>query len=272
MAKNLGILIIHGMGDPDETFAAGLIKNLKRRLGRVEADVAFTSCYWSPILQDHQDLMWQRLLRSGTMDAKGIRKWVVSALGDPALYLSGYFKNGQPIYADIHQCVCTSLTELEAQLDETSGKPLMVLAHSLGSVIMSNYIWDEQTEQGIGRTAFEKMDTLTSLITYGSTIPIFIPPVQNVTCIKFPPPELPEQFATIAQWLNIFDPDDVLGYPLNDIWTERQGTVIRDLPINAGLWPASETPLAHSLYHQDDDFLAIVLEQIRAILAAQRVE
>jgi hypothetical protein len=267
MTKKLGILVIHGMGNPEEHFADGLVRRLKKRLGVAEADIAFSSCFWSPILQDHQDVVWERLLLSNAMDAKAIRKWVVSALGDPALYLSGFFKNGQPIYSNIHQCVRNSLAELEAELRDSDAKPLMILAHSLGSVIISNYIWDEQTGQGIGRTAFERTQTLTSFITYGSTIPLFIPPVQNIKCIKFPDPNLDATYKNVAQWINIFDPDDVLGYPLNDVWTDRQGTMIKDTTINAGLWPASETPLAHTFYHQDDDFLSIVIEQIQTILA-----
>jgi hypothetical protein len=201
------------------------------------------------------------------MDAKGIRKLIVSSFGDPAIYLSGFFKNGKPIYSDIHACVCKSLTELEGEFGDVDNKPLMVLAPSLGSVIMSNYIWDEQTAHGVGATPFERTETLTSFITYGSTLPLFIPPGEEIKCIKFPSPHLPDKYTNIAQWLNIFDPDDVLGYPLNDLWTDSQGTIIKDIIISAGIWPASETPFAHLFYHQDDDFLDIVVERMQAILA-----
>jgi len=192
---------------------------------------------------------------------------VMSALGDPATYLSGFFKADRPAYGDIHECVRTTLAALEARLAPDA--PLVVLAHSLGSVIASNYIWDEQHGgQPIGRTAFERMETLTALITYGSNIPLFLPPRRPAVCVRFPHPSLPPALAAVAVWENVYDPDDILGYPLSEIWDDTQGTHIVDSPINAGVWPVSETPFSHAMYDRDDDFLDVVERRIRTILAA----
>jgi hypothetical protein len=265
----LGVLIIHGMGDPEPSYAEGLIRRVRQRLGAAAADVTFEACYWAPILQAQQDLTWQRMLRSGKMDKKAIRRWVMSALGDPATYLSGFFKADRPAYGDIHECVRSTLARLAGRFETPDGTPLMVLAYSLGSVIISNYIWDEQHgSTSIGRTPFERMDTLTSFITYGSAIPLFLPPGRPAVCIRFPPLLLPAHLAAVAAWDNIYDADDVLGYPLSEIWDDAQGTRISDISINAGIWPASETPFAHTFYDRDDDFLAHVEQRVRAILSA----
>jgi hypothetical protein len=168
MAKKLGILIIHGMGNPEPTYAEGLIRGLERRLGKRADAVDFEACFWSPILQAGQDATWERLAGCGEMAARRTRHWIVSTLGDPPAYLSGFFKEGQPAYGAIHQCVRSSLARLAASLGGArTDKPLMVLAHSLGSVIVSNYIWDSNHDQAVGRDPFEEMRTLTSLITYG---------------------------------------------------------------------------------------------------------
>lgn len=201
------------------------------------------------------------------MDAKSMRKWVISALGDPVSYLAGFFRDKEPIYEDIHECVRKQLSALEQAMAGSSDKPIIILAHSLGSVVMSNYMWDEQAGQGIGKTAVEKCHTAAGFITYGSNIPLFLPPRQEITCIKFPFDELPSTYKNAAGWVNIYDPDDLLGYPLRTIWTKTQGTTITDLTINAGVWPVSETPFSHTMYDKDDDFISEVVTRINAVLA-----
>ena len=268
MAARAGVLIIHGMGDPEPSFAEGLVRRLRQRLGEAADDVAFEACYWAPIVQGKQDETWHRMLRSGRMDLKAVRRWVMSALGDPATYLSGFFRAGQPAYGDIHECVRSTLARISDALGGRQDVPLVVIAHSLGSVIVSNYIWDEQQgEPAIGRTPFERMESLTGLVTYGSTIPLFLPPGRLAVCIRFPPPMLPASQAAVATWKNIYDPDDILGYPLADIWDDTQGTRIVDIDINVGIWPASETPFSHTFYDRDDDFLEHVAELVSTVLA-----
>lgn len=268
MARKLGIFIIHGMGSPEASYAEGLIRRLTERLEpAARQEVEFESCYWAPILQEQQDVTWRRLLKSGDLDAKALRKWVLSALGDPAAYLAGFFKTSKPIYGEIHECVRSGLSRLAARLRNPGRKPLMVLAHSLGSVIVSNYIWDHNHKNPIGKTPFERMETLTSLITYGSNIPLFLPPSPPIKCIRFPGGALPAHLLPVARWKNVYDPDDVLGYPLANIWDDPQGTKIEDIAINAGIWPVSESPFSHTLYDRDDDFLDLVEAEIRAVLA-----
>jgi len=276
MAAKLGILVIHGMGNQNANFAEDLRLSLADRLGADFYDVAFEPCLWADVLQRYQDQTWEHLLDATRMEAKRMRHFVVSALGDPLGYISGYYKPWKRGYLDIHRRVRVSLRRLELQLEP--GSPLIVLAHSLGSVIMNNYIWDEQKPRPWRlasntrrmKTPFQRLETLTSFITYGSNIPLFLPPQSKTECITFPSLALPERFKPIAKWINLYDPDDILGYPLNTVWTDHHGTFIHDQPINAGLWPFSETILSHALYHKDATFLKIVVEQVRANLDLSR--
>jgi len=276
------------MGNPDAGFASGLIERLRRRLGAELAPrVEFEPCYWAPILQVHQDEIWQRLLESGKpMDQKWARRWVVSALGDPVGYLSGYMQDGRPVYLKVHECLRASLERLASRLALPDATPLAVLAHSLGSVVVSNYLWNEQRASGevvptsgsatppaavekraaIGLTPFERMETLTTLVTYGSTIPLFLPPVTPIECVRFPRETLPPQLRGAARWLNVYDPDDLLGYPLAAVWDDLKGTVIEDIPINAGPFPLSETPLSHGFYDRDADFIRLVADELTRVM------
>jgi hypothetical protein len=277
MSAKLGVLIIHGMGKQKGDFADDLIEGLVARLGSGVNDVvAFEPCYWAPVLQVYQDNTWDLLNQATRMDAKLLRNFVVSYLGDPVSYLSGYYKPRQHGYSDVHRCVLDSLCSLESKLEP--GSPLIVLAHSLGSVIINNYIWDEQRPKSRNKksalrekkTPFQKAETLTSFITYGSNIPLFLPPQTKIECIRFPSPNLPEHYKKIAKWINVYDPDDILGYPLSTIWTETHGTIIEDKTIDVGFWPISETPFSHAFYHKDNDFIDIVVKEIEANLAVAR--
>jgi hypothetical protein len=65
MPGRVGVMLIHGMGDPEPSYAEGLIKRLTQRLANDAAGVEFEACYWAPILQEQQDVTWRRMLRSG---------------------------------------------------------------------------------------------------------------------------------------------------------------------------------------------------------------
>ena len=70
--------------------------------------------------------------------------------------------------------------------------PLVVVAHSLGSVIASDFIWDAQhPERGRGVAAeagtdFEGMRTLAGLVTLGSNLPLFTLALPRVLAVAPP--------------------------------------------------------------------------------------
>lgn len=267
MNGKLGVFIIHGMGNTEESFAQPLIDSITSRLGGAAKDVRFASCYWAPILQEQQNTTWTRLQKNDNLKWRGLRKWVVSALGDPVSYLSGYMKEERPVYKKIHETLKTDLSRLGLQLEKPTVFPVMVLAHSLGSVIMSNYIWDEQHGHGVGTTPAERGETMVSFITYGSNIPLFLPPSPPIECIQFPSPNMNAIFKTVAGWKNIFGKADVLGYPLADIWDDKHGTTIEDKALWVGGLLKFWNPMSHTEYHKSNEFLTIITNEIKKILA-----
>ena len=116
------------------------------------------------------------------------------------------------------------------------------------------------------------METLTTLVTYGSTIPLFLPPVEPLECIRFPREMLAAKLRGVARWLNVYDPDDLLGYPIEAAWDEMHGTRIDDVAVNVGIFPLSETPLSHSYYDKDGSFLDLVVGEVRKVAEAFDVD
>ena len=122
---------------------------------------------------------------------------------------------------------------------------------------MSNYIWDIQqaSRQSLaGMSRFEKMETFSGMITFGCNIPLFTFAYDEVIPIEFPPNALPNDLRRKAKWLNFYDPDDILGYPLKPINPAYRRVVSRDITVNVGGILSSWNPASHTKYWTDNDF------------------
>ncbi len=274
MAPEIGILVIHGIGNQDETFANGLINKVNGLLKKIGVDsgaVAWEPAYWANLLNKKEDDLLKNLSKDNPLRWTCIRRFVINVLADAVAYQRDQ-EEPQDMYRLIHAKIRGSLGNLRTKLGGED-KPLIVIAHSLGSVIASNFIWDEQHMEEKGRTSlgahpFERMETLASLVTFGSNIPLFTLALPDgPTPIKFPPNGLHDNLKANAKWLNFYDPDDVLGYPLKPIYGE---VVAEDIAINAGSWLTSWNPISHIEYWTDDDFTNRVAKLIRDVVDAGR--
>ena len=255
MAAEVGVLIVHGMGSQQSDFANTMIEELKDRLGARAASVRWEPVYWAPVISGREQQVWNDLSSQNDLDWVRLRKFFINAFGDASAYR--YIPNNPHCtYYQIHDIVLNGLKSLRAQLGG-DGKPLIVIAHSLGSVIMSNYIWDRQ--HGIdaaiyGQTAFERMESLSGFITFGSNIPLFVLAHDPIECITFPPVTLPNALKVKAQWLNFFDSDDILGWPLKALSPGFTAAVTEDREINVGGLFTFWNPASHTDYWTDNNF------------------
>lgn len=265
MAPEVGVLIVHGMGSQQPDFADAMIADLKDKLDVKAASVRWKAVYWAPVLSDREKQVWDNLSSQNDLDWVKLRKFFINAFGDASAYR---YIPDEPIctYYRIHDIVRDGLKSLRAQLGGDD-KPLIVIAHSLGSVIMSNYIWDRQRVNDpdaarYGQTAFERMESLAGFITFGSNIPLFVLAYDPIECITFPPVYLPDELKAKAKWLNFFDSDDILGWPLKELSPSFTAAVTADREINVGGLFTSWNPLSHSDYWTDGDFTGPVAEVI----------
>jgi hypothetical protein len=155
---------------------------------------------------------------------------------------------------------------------------VILLAHSLGCQVLSSYIYDAQkaraglpvaagvwrdidhwarTLRGRALTESEKhflaCGTALGWITTGCNIPIFVAAHKEMTIIPIAAPR------PSFKWLNMYDPDDALGWPLRPL-SEGYRVLVEDRAINAGNgvldWIVrSWNPLSHSCYWQDDEVI-----------------
>jgi len=272
MPKKLGLLIIHGMGTQKPDFAKPFIKKLEKtitREGGNTSEVAFQPIYWAPIIQGFEDTYWTAIKSKYRLRWKPVRKFVVDRFADATGY-QHFPTRPNSTYKKVHRRIHENIVKLINKLG-SNDKPIMILAHSLGGWMMSNYIWDIQKgTTGFGTSPIEKIKTLCGIITFGCNIPLFSFAYDPIKAIQFPPPNLPSNLKAIARWKNYFDRDDVLGYPLKPLSPSYDATVYKDYGINVGGPLTSWNPVAHSKYWKDRSFTETVGKYVSGILRVLR--
>lgn len=271
MTSEVRVLVVHGMGVQAPDFADDFIAEVNDRLGDLDiapGAIAWEPAYWANLLNGPEQKLWDDLSRSYDLDWVTIRKFFINFFADAIAY-QRVPREAHDMYRSIHTRIHDHLVTLRTALDNQD-KPLIMVAHSLGSVIMSNYIWDEQTGKGLGTNTFERMETLAGFVTFGSNIPLFTLALPEVQSIEFPPAALPAHLKTQAKWFNFFDADDALGYPLKPLSPSYEKAVSEDIEINVGGLFTSWNPISHTEYWTDNDFTKPVAHLIRDVVLANR--
>ncbi|MGV7222068.1 MAG: hypothetical protein ACQ9MH_11115 [Nitrospinales bacterium] len=284
MAK-LGILVLHGMGDQDEDFADSMKHEIDDILlddHRVTlGDVSWQPVHWAKILKKKEQDLWKDVNYKKDLDFSSLRKFVINALGDAAAYQRVPWQKPS-IYDKIHKVVYENVKKLRTSLGNNN-VPLIIMAHSLGGSIISDYIWDRQKYWSspeidpFGKNDFEEMKTLSGIITFGCNIPLFSLAYDPIKAIKFPyhPSKLARYFPKVNQdakikrvvkWKNYYDEDDILGFPIKKISPSYNKAVAADFNINVGNILTSWNPMSHSEYWTDDSFTEPAAQQIAKVV------
>jgi hypothetical protein len=248
-SPTVGVLAVHGMGLHEIGFSRRLEANVRRELARGgDSAVRIVWCegYWADLLKPRELSLWDRLSAGNGLRCAWLRRFVISAFGDAIAYRP--VPTTRPTtYTQIHWRIYEKLEELASALPARDC-PLILAGHSLGSVILSDHVWDEQHRQGHGRDGFTRAETLAGLLTFGSTIPMFTLGLEQIVAIGFPGAALSPACQAAAQWLNVYNRADVLGYPLKPTSPDYDRTVHRDIEMNVGNLLTSWNPLSHAGY------------------------
>ena len=283
--KKLGILIVHGMGNQGSDFAEDMIEELEERLEDANLDprtVAWKPVWWAPVLSDAEAELWRKERRGNNLDYKKLRKFVVHALGDAVAYrrVKKHSPGDIAAYDEIHAKLKSDIKELRKETRR--GKPanarecpMILIAHSLGCHIASNYIWDLQQPNATSLgNKFEDMKTLTAILTFGCNIPLFTLAHKDVRPIDFPLPvgrffpsgTNANAVKAASKWRNYYDPDDILGWPLKPLSQAYGQAVHEDVDINVGGIFSSWNPASHGKYWTDNDFTKPAAKAIASVL------
>jgi len=288
MTAKLGVLIIHGVGGDREKLLdnmKNMERELKRKIKACGADpgqICWQRVEWDHILKNDEDEVYNSFSKVEQpftwLIWFKLRKFVMSYIADATAYRqvpdsSRQTGKANNTYDSIHEVIHNAITKLRTELGDDD-KPVIVIAHSMGSVIMSYYIWDRQNKyqpEKYGETKFERMETLAGFITFGSPMPLFALASKPRTAIEYPPKALPEYLKKKdekgkdkVKWLNFYDPADVIAWPLKKgLGDSYEAAVTEDRKIHVG-W----TPLCHLSYWTHKNFTKPVAKYISNILKA----
>ena len=277
----VALIAVHGMGETLPDYADGLMTGLRTRLGALAGQVVMRPVYYQGILHDNQRLVWDRTSATGQVRYAALRKFVLYGLGDAA-GLENRKEDPGSVYEQAQGEIATTLLAAHAV---QPGMPVVFVAQSLGGQVLSSYLYDAQKAAAgkpvgagiwrdigawagvtLGRAltaselAFIGGTTCAGLVTTGCNIPIFVAAHQEMHIIPIASP------TPLFKWINFYDPDDVLGWPLQPL-SSGYRALVEDRVINAGrgvgdLLLRSWNPLAHNTYWDD----GVVLDAITAML------
>lgn len=305
----LAVMFIHGVEINDPRFADTATTLLTRAFTRyagvrAEDALVIKPAFWAPVLDSTHDQLLDRIGAGGAKNyfhrltswatstdvgsAAALSKLVASGLirrltwvrdfhfptlrwlivhyvGDAVAYQIN--STDQVLYDGVHAVVASTLRELAKEAGDDA--VLCVIAHSLGTVIASNFFYDLQVEAGcfdvskkllkqrtrenLGSGPLEQGETLTFLYTLGSPIALWTGRFPDCGVpIHVPDPRAAGYHQEIGgEWVNIYDRDDLVATPLkrlNALWAKQ---VTEDRPMSVGPWWLGWTPLSHPWYWND---------------------
>lgn len=270
----IGVAVVHGIGDQSADFAEPFVVALReafaRMVPRAPSDaLVFGPVHWAPVLDEAQRRLGERVGLRDDLDWRWLRRVMISFVGDGIAYEPTL--HDRRTYDAIHGVMADSLHALAAEAGGSA--PLCVVAHSLGSVIASNYMYDLGKPELLSDTVkahmtdapLERGETFTHFFTLGSPLAIWALHHDDFgRPLTVPSRRLASHHPTLTgSWLNFFDRDDVIAYPLQGLNEVYAKAVTEDVAVSAGGWLAGQTPLSHTGYLSD----GAVVNRIAAVLA-----
>ena len=261
----LAVAIFHGLGAFDGDFANSLILEIDRRLaarfgGAAGAPtIVYQPIQWGDVLERKQTEFLRRILNDSSLGWRKLRTALVTALGDAIAF------HPTPDNRQDYDAVRARVAEQLLQLARAAGPdaPLCVITHSFGSVVAINYLqsWRQQ-EFPLYSTAppLVRGHTLATLITLGSPLALWslrFPEFGDP--LRVPAEELPSQCEQRSgAWLNLYDPNDVLGYPLRQLNSSYAETVL-DMPVRTTGFLAGWSPFSHFGYWSNETVIRSIV-------------
>lgn len=280
MASKTVVLAIHGMGDTPRTYADNFKKKLAKKVGSKWSNVYFDSIYYADIFQKHQKDIFTRIKAQDNIDWIGLRQFLLYGFSDAAGFERRAWLSGSP-YEQVQNSI---LDVLDKAYDAVgSNVKIVLIAHSLGCHVISNFIWDAQSKevsQGAWKGGgfedspvnsdldkFRRMKNLKALYFTGCNIPIFLAGIPHGKIKAISSRGKGYSF----KWKNFYDPDDPLGWPLKNISTRDakesyKYEVNEDNAVNVGNLLNNWNPLSHNGYWTDNDVLNPIAIDIKKML------
>jgi hypothetical protein len=245
--SKIAILSIHGIGEQKPGFADKFHSKLMHSL-ELDCEIKCFEFEWQHLIEPKENLLAKGLFKLGW---KITRSFALNYLGDAVAYAKD-----SVFYKECH-------SELDKKLNEVSewvgdGK-IFIIAHSLGTIITYNYIYNLQNIGAFGNNIFRAasvnwLDKLDTVFFLGS--PLYIYSLQ-IDSGGGP--------INVKNWVNIYSPFDVIGYPIKRINAAFSKSNVIDLYIICGKILNFWNPMSHLAYFDSRRVMKIFKNKIEGL-------
>ncbi len=277
----LPVMFVHGIGDSKKDWAEATGRALRSKLAEqtgalLGARHACTAdelteiegAYWKDVFEARETELKQIL--DGALETISVKGdfWLARALTEMR---NKFFRFQNKITTAFIGDIIGYLNEevrgeVYARLDEAIGRlaarcgsgpmktPLTVVAHSLGTVIVSDYIYDRIKKRKLGgQSGFHDTLRFQNFFTLGSPLALF--------SLRFGGPQAFRNPIRVedktGRWINIFDSNDPVAMPLRPLNEAYHQAVFRDIKVNTGMYGFS-----HGAYFDKPPALDLVSRKI----------
>ncbi|WP_150271271.1 chemotaxis protein [Paenibacillus tepidiphilus] len=275
MTEKLAVIVIHGLGKQHEDFASAFIKDLYKSFAQISGEdnpedrIVIKPVWWASVFAEREEELKNRLVGAPyNLRYTELREFMIHYLADAVAYQP--LEGGDQNYEAVHRTISRKLNQLS--IEAGTDTPLCVISHSLGSVIASNFFYDlqygrQKPEIVNPESALERGDTLSLFYTCGTTLPLWS--LRYATFDK--PIQVPSKGFSAShpnvqgEWVNFYDKDDVLGYPLKSIHPEYDKAVTADEDVNVGTLLNNWNPLCHNGYLKSGKVINRIAEGLNTL-------
>ncbi len=269
----LNVLIVHGIGGYPNAFPQEFQQELLGHIPIVVEDLArryrlsaappsdgvnIIPGRWGAVMEALQEEVERRIFR----DKVDFLRWFgMRIMGDVVAY------RGPAVYQAVHRALAE---DLRNGVRPESGH-LTVVAHSLGAVVASDFLYDHTLK--IGRPFADSFGVaFSNFFTLGS--PLVLYAMQSPGEGAFDAGGVLDRFdrpvrveSPTGVWINVFDDADIIGYPIRAINRAHTEAVTADVCTGVGTFLSRGNPLSHGRYWSDRRVTQLIAEKLAIDLA-----
>jgi hypothetical protein len=251
----VALITVHGIGTQGPDFAndfeAAVRAEVLDQRPKLNDDLKFFPAFWQGAIQPEETA---DDLKISKLPWKRARSLMLSYAADALAY--------QPSSA--HDCYARVNAQLDLALcaaAEWVGEDgvLVIVAHSLGTIVMSNFVWDAQNPGSDGNESYIPSEQAKQALTRIEGVFTLGCPLM-VWSLRYDGGGIP---ISVPFWRNVFSPYDVIGYPIkqiNSAYAALPGA--QDVQLAVGPWWDRYTPISHIHYLDDSRVIQMVADKI----------
>ncbi|MGF1456091.1 MAG: hypothetical protein ACFB6R_12045 [Alphaproteobacteria bacterium] len=252
------VLTVHGQGRTLPGYANTFIRRIKGRLPpRDWQHVHFEQAYYQRSLDRNQTTYYEAVRKK--IQSHTLRQAFLFGFSDAASLQTNKRGTEAPYYLaqfELRAALRKCYRELTREGPLGPDARVIVVANSLGAQVMSNYFWDANQLRARGQNpkygiwkddeepftddpvedAFCRGAHVHTFYTTGCSIPIFVAGQDPDSIFAF------DRLNDAFRWINIFDDDDALGWPLRPL-SPSYAALVEDRELRLG-----HTILTHMSY------------------------